>query len=123
MIKSIKYAIVFSVRKMHILLKNKNIEIKTYNTIFKKIKGFTFKIEPIENGLFFPNANSVHTMFMYQPIDIAMTDEKNKIIYLFQHVKPWQIIMPKKDVTNVYEFGAGMLDEYSVNDILKIKNG
>jgi hypothetical protein len=106
---------------MYILLKNKKINIKTCKNIFQRIIGFAFKIEPVNYGLFFPNASSIHTFFMYQPIDVAMTDEKNKIIYLYQRVKPWNIIWPKKDVTNIYEFQAGMLDEYSVNDTLKIK--
>ena len=105
---------------MYIILKNKNIKIKEAKNFFQKIIGFMFRIEPIKTGLKL-KTNSIHTFFMYQPIDVAMTDEKNKILYLYQSVKPWTIIAPKEGVRYTYEFGNNMLNEYSINDTLKIK--
>lgn len=105
---------------MYINLKNKDIDIKVCNNYFNRLIGYMFYLDPITNGLCFPNCNAVHTMFLYQPIDIAMTDNNNKILYLYQNVKPWRIIN-EKDVTTTYEFASGMLDEYSVGDSLKIK--
>lgn len=106
---------------MYIVLKSKKINIKVRKTIIGQIISFIFRIEPIKTGLCFPRCNSTHTFFMYQPIDVAMTDEKNRILYLYQGLKPWKIITPKEGVYNTYVFGFNMLNEYSINDILKVK--
>ena len=80
-----------------------------------------FKIEPITYGLRFPKCNSIHTFFMYQSVDIIMTDKNNRILYLYQNFKPWQIIWPKKGVYYTYEFAANSMDSYGVNDIFRVK--
>ena len=106
---------------MYIILKNKKVEIKTKKSLFSRLLSLTFKMEPIKYGLCFPKCNYAHSFFMYQPIDIAMTDDKNKILYLYQGFKPWKFIIQKEDVTTTYVFGNNMLNEYSINDTLKIK--
>jgi uncharacterized membrane protein (UPF0127 family) len=106
---------------MYINLRNKDVKIKKCKSFFSRLIGFMFRFEPIETGLFFPKCKSIHTFFMYQNIDLALVDEKNKIVYLYQHFKPWQILWPKPGVYGIYEFGDGYLDEYSVNETLKVK--
>ncbi len=105
---------------MYIVLKNKRIKIKDGKNFLYRLIGFMFRIEPIKTGLRL-KCNSIHTFFMYQPIDVAMTDEKNKILYLYQSLKPWSIITPKEGVCYTYEFGNNMLNDYSINDTLKVK--
>lgn len=80
-----------------------------------------FQIEPFEYGLCFPKCNSIHTFFMYQNIDVVMTDENNRILYFYQNLKPWKIIGPKKGVYYTYEFPANSMDYYGVNDIFRVK--
>jgi len=106
---------------MYIVLKGKNVPIKIWDNIIGKIVSLIFRMEPVKFGLFFPNCNWTHTFFMYHPIDVAMTDEKNKILYLYQGLKPWQIITPKEGVAHTYVFSFNMLNEYSINDTLKVK--
>ena len=47
--------------------------------------------------------NGVHTFFMKTNIDIILTDKNDKILYIYKNVKPWKIILPKKNVTYTYE--------------------
>lgn len=61
---------------------------------------FTKKIDKI---LCFPKCNCIHTFFMFNAIDIIMTDEHYNILYTFYNFKPWHIIFPKKNVYYVYE--------------------
>lgn len=105
---------------MYINLKSKDINIKVCNNYLNRLVGYMFHFDPIINGLYFPDCNGIHTMFLYQPIDVAMTDDNNKILYLYQSVKPWHVIV-EKEAKNTYEFASGMLEDYSVGDILKVK--
>ncbi len=106
---------------MHIVMKNKTIPIKDCKSFIDRFKGFMFKIEPIDSGLRFSKCNAIHTFFMYQPIDVVMTDKDNKILYFYQDFKPWKIIWPKKDVYYTYEFPANSMDYYGINDIFRVK--
>ncbi len=106
---------------MHINVNNKTIKIKECKFFFSRLIGFMFKIEPITTGLCFPRCNSLHTFFMYQNIDVVMTDKNNRILYLYQDFKPWQIIWPKKGVYYTYEFAANSMDYYGVGDIFRVK--
>lgn len=106
---------------MYINLKNKEINIKKCDNYLSRLIGYMFKIDEINNGLYFPSCNIIHTMFMYQNIDVAFVDENNKILSLYQSVKPWNILF-QKEAVSVYEFAENMLDEYSVGDKLLIKD-
>lgn len=70
-------------------------EIQDANTFFKKFRGFMFK-KNISNGIFFKE-NSVHMLFMREPIDIIMLNNKSKIIKLYPAASPWTFfrIIPK----------------------------
>lgn len=76
--------------------------IKNYNTFFKRLIGLSFK-RKINHIACFPRCNSIHTFFMFQPIDVIMTDKNKKIIHIFKNVKPWRIILPKKNVYYTFE--------------------
>lgn len=79
---------------------------KTCNKFKDRLIGVMFKKKKIDRCYYFPNCNSIHTFFCFQNIDIVMTDKNNNIIYEYNNFKPWKIILPKKDVKNVYEFPA-----------------
>ena len=59
--------------------------------------------EEIKEIICFPKCNSVHTFFMKVPIDVFMLDEKFKILKISKSVKPYRIVLPKKDVYYVVE--------------------
>lgn|SRR5574344_1045670 len=103
---------------MYLSTDYKNIKIK--DSITSIINSFMFKLEPIQSGLRFKH-HAIHTFFMYQPVDIVMTDANNKILYLYQSLAPWHIILPKNNVTYTYAFAANTMDSYSLDDKLLIK--
>ena len=50
-------------------------------------------------------------------IDVIMTDKDDNVLYIFKDVKPWRVILPKRDVYNVYELPSGSIK----NNIKKVK--
>lgn len=97
------------------------INIKMCSCFKDRLLGLMFKKEKIDYCLCFPKCNSVHTFFMMQNIDIIMTDKNNKIIYIFNSVKPWKIILPKKGIYFTYEFRTNHINP-KIGDYLKIKS-
>ena len=85
------------------------IKIIECNSFLSRLKGFMFKRNIIDYGLLFKNCNSIHTFFMFQPIDIIMTNDKNDILYTLENVKPYKLILPKKGVKYIYELPLGSI--------------
>ena len=95
----------------------KNTEVKMCNNFFNRFKGLMFT-KNINYGLCFPRCNSIHTMFMLKPIDVIMTDKDFKVLYIFKNVKPYRIILPKKNVYYTFEFPINKLD-FKINEKIK----
>ena len=106
---------------MYLIDNKKKILIQDCTNFFKRLKGFMFQTKPITIGKRFPKCNSIHTFFMFQRIDVIMTDKNNKIIKIYSNLKPWKIIFPKKNVYYTYELPLCICNKYKINDILKIK--
>lgn len=111
-----------------VLLKNgkkilKNIE--KADTFFKRIKGLIGK-KDIKNeyGLFIPFCNSVHTFFMATIIDVVMTDEKFKVIYTKENLKPFGFAVCFK-AKHTFEFAQGTVKNKKIKkgDLLRLKQG
>jgi hypothetical protein len=79
-----------------------------------------FRKKQLDYGLCFPKCNSIHTFFMFQSIDVVMTDESNKILYIYRNFKPWKVILPKKNVYFTYELPSNSTIDLSMNDYFKI---
>lgn len=92
----------------------KNMKVKVCNNFFNRFKGFMFT-KNINYGLCFPRCNSIHTIFMFKPIDVIMTDKDYKVLYIFKNVKPYRIILPKKNVYYTFEFPINKLD-FKINE-------
>ncbi len=96
------------------------VDIKICKNFKNRLLGLMFKKEKINYALCFPKCNSIHTFFMKQNIDIVMTDINNTVIYIVKGLKPWRIILPKKNVYYTYEFSENTTN-YQIGDIIKIK--
>jgi uncharacterized membrane protein (UPF0127 family) len=94
---------------MKINVKQLNIKVSACNKWYQKLIGFMFKKKKITNGLIFYKCNAIHTFFMYQPIDVVMTDINNNILFTFENLLPNKIILPKKGVYNTYELPVGTI--------------
>lgn len=96
------------------------INVKLCNNFKDRLLGLMFKKEKLDYGLCFPKCNSIHTFFMKQNIDIFMTDKNNKVIYIKKNLKPWKVILPKKNVYYTYEFSTDLID-YKIGDVIRTK--
>ena len=106
---------------MYLVCGKEKIEFEDCTTFFKRLIGFTFKKETIKKGKRFPKCNSIHTFFMFQKIDVIMTDKNNNVLNIYPNIKKGRIILPKKNVYYTYELPLGTCEMYRINDIIKIE--
>ena len=97
------------------------INVKLCSHFKDRLLGLMFKKEKLDYCLCFPKCNSIHTFFMKQNIDVFMTDKNNKVIYIIKNLKPWKLILPKKNVYYTYEFSTGLVD-YKIGNIITKKS-
>ena len=88
---------------MTLYVNGKNIEIIECKTFYKRLKGFMFTKSKINYGLLFNRCSSIHTFFMFQPIDVILLDKNNNIIKTYEKLEKNKIILPKKNVYKVLE--------------------
>ena len=69
---------------MYLKLEKENITIKYCDTFLKRLIGMSFKKKKQPYVYCFPKCNSIHTFFMFQNIDIIMTDKENNILYTYK---------------------------------------
>ena len=51
-------------------------------------------------------------------IGYMLNDKNKKIIYIKNNLKPFKIILPKKNVYYTYEFGVNQVD-FTIGEIIK----
>ena len=73
----------------------------------------------IRHALLFNNCNSIHTMFMISNIDVIMCNKDNKILYYYKDLAPNKVILPKRNVSRVYELPSNYFD-VNINDVLEV---
>ncbi len=100
---------------MYILIDQKKIKVYSCKTFYSRFIGLMFK-ENFNYCLQFEKCRSIHTFFMKTKIDVIMTDINNNVLYIYKNLKPWKIILPKKNVYTTYELPAGTIK----NNIKKI---
>lgn len=96
---------------MKINVKQLDIDIKECKSLYSRTIGFMFKKKKITSALLFNNCNAIHTFFMYQPIDVVMTDKDDNILFQYSKLKPNKIIWPKKGVYKTFEFPTGTIEK------------
>ena len=100
---------------MHVLI-DKKYNLIDCTTFYSRFKGLMFTRD-FDYCMRFSHCNSIHTFFMVVNIDVVMTDCDDNVLFVFKNVKPWKVILPKKNVYNVYELPGGSIK----NDIRKVK--
>lgn len=83
------------------------MKIKIYNKHIDNFKGLMFK-RNFDYGIRL-RCNGIHTFFMFENIDVVLTDKENNIINVFYNLRPNRIILPKKNVYYTYEFPTGYI--------------
>ena len=97
-------------------MKISNIEIKEYNGFKNKLLGLMFK-KNINYGIRL-RSNGIHTFFMKNSIDVILTDKNNKVLYIYKNIKPYRILLPKKNVYYTYEIPINNIKNIKIGDIL-----
>lgn len=85
------------------------INVKVCKSFPSRLIGLMFKKE-FNYGLVFPKCNSIHTFFMKKEIDVIMTDINGNILHTYKHLKPYKIILPKKNVYYTFEFPSDKIN-------------
>lgn len=106
---------------MELNINDKKIKIYLYDTFFLKLKGLALKKNKINYGICLKRCNSIHTFFMFQNIDICMTDKNNKIIYLKSNLGKNKIVLPKRNGYFTYELPLNTVSNLKLNDKIKIE--
>lgn len=72
-----------------------------------RFRGLTF-VHKLEHGqgLLITQTNSVHTHFMFLPIDILFVSKNNVVIDIVHALKPWRILLPRLKANYVVELPA-----------------
>lgn len=104
---------------MKLIYKDKNIFLEECTTFFSRFKGFMLT-NNIDKALLFDNCNSIHTFFMKKEIDVILCNKDNKILYYYNNLPPNQIILPKKNVTKVFELPPNYF-KITINERLEIE--
>lgn len=86
------------------------INVKICTKFKDRFLGLMFK-KSFNYGLLFPGCSSIHTFFMRQKIDVFMTDKNGKVLYTYKSLKPYKIILPKKNVYYTFEFPEGKINQ------------
>ncbi len=110
------------VTKMYLLCNKKKIELELCTTFRQRLIGFMFQKKTITTGKIFPKCNSIHTFFMFQKIDVIVTDKNNKILVLYPSLRPNRIIFPQKNGYYIYELPLGICKYYHIGDCFLIED-
>ena len=65
--------------------------ISSATTFFKRLRGYMFYKTANQSfdGLFFPNAKSIHNCFVRFSIDAIFIDKHNRIVKIIRDFRPW----------------------------------
>lgn len=94
---------------MHVMVGKKKYDLIDCVTFGSRLRGLMFTRD-FDYCMRFSRCNSIHTFFMITNIDVIMTDKENNVLFIFKNVKPWKVILPKKNVFNVYELPSGSIN-------------
>ena len=86
---------------LKVLIDNKELKLFEANTFFKRLIGLCFK-RNINYALRF-RCNGIHTFFMFENIDVILTDKNNNILYYYKNFGKNKVLLPKKNVFYTYE--------------------
>ena len=105
---------------MYIKIKNKKVKLIEANTFWERLKGLKFVLGPLEYGVRFPKKKSSNTNFLFERIDVILTDTNEKVLYLYENLGTEKKIRRKKNVYNTYFVPRGTVKDLKVGDTLNL---
>lgn len=97
------------------------IDIVNMDTFLKKLNGLMWKKSPINKAYLFKKTNGIHTFFMFQNIDVILTDKNYKILYIKENMKPFRVLFPKKNIYYTIELPLNISKCFNVGETLTIE--
>lgn len=104
---------------MELVYHGKVIQMIECKSFISRFKGFMFQ-RNISHCLYFNHCNSIHTFFMKEKIDVILCDKNNTILYFYHNLDKNHVILPKKNVSKVFELPVGYF-QFKVKDKVEIK--
>lgn len=110
------------------MLKKKSTEqvictqLKKAESFFTRLIGLIGTKQMNDEGLLFPRANHIHTLFMSMPIDVVYVNKNMKIVKIDHSLKPWRVPMPVFKAHSLIELPSGWAKQkqLSVGDELYV---
>lgn len=89
---------------------------------FDRLMGLMFKTEMKDfDGLLILGSNSIHTCFMRFNIDVLFLNKENKVIKIFENMKPWSFTWIYLKAIKVLELPGGTINhQVKVGDHLEL---
>ena len=83
---------------------------------------FTDSLSPGE-GLVIAPCNSIHMFFMSYPLDVVFLDAQNRVVFLYESIKPWRIGRVVKGAKSAVELPEKTIARSGtqVGDILSVE--
>ncbi len=102
-------------KEMSVIVNNQKIDVPIFwaQSFFERFKGLMFQKE-ISYGLIFSNPGSLHTSFMFKPIDVLFWDKNKKVIKVIEGMKPWRISSYQLKAKAALELPNGSLRKYGI---------
>ena len=104
---------------MKLVYQGKEISLTECISFYSRLKGYMFT-NTNDKALLFDKCNSIHTFFMKTNIDVILCNKNNEILYYYKDFSPNHIILPKKNVTKVFELPVGYFN-IKLNERMEIK--
>ena len=81
---------------MYIKIKNKKVKLVEANTFWERLRGLKFVLGPLDYGVRFPKKKSSNTNFLFERIDVILTDKDEKILHLIENLGTEKKVRRKK---------------------------
>ncbi|MRG85806.1 DUF192 domain-containing protein [Salinibacillus xinjiangensis] len=91
------------------------IDLKFYNTFWKRFKGLMFKVKPLkQEGIIILPCNSIHMFFMFFSIDVIFINDEQRVLKTVNHLKPWRVVTPVRGAVAAIELPKGTIQKYDI---------
>jgi len=61
-----------------------------------------------DEAVVFPRCNSIHTCFMYFPIDVVFVAQNGEVLEVLESLRPWRFLIPRRKARHAIEMGSGV---------------
>ena len=101
----------------HLTINDKptKINVRIADSLFTRFLGFMGIKNPRDHAIFFPSCNSIHSFFMNFDIDVFFLDKDYNLIKIVGGFRPWRLILPVKNASNLLEIPSTLSKDLKVN--------